>query len=310
MEIVFSHPGYLWFLLSIPVLIAAHFYSIKYTNKKALKFANFPAIEKATGQKLLTKNLTILAARSIILFLAILAAAGSTLWYTTQTTTSDYVLAIDASSSMLADDYSPNRLEAAKLSAELFIDTLPRSNTNAGIVSFAGTSFVDIQPTDDHSNIKQSIRNIEAKRVGGTDIGEAIITSINLLSSSNNPKVVILLTDGRTNVGETVDTAINYANNNQATVNTIGIGTSAGGQIAEDVTLTLDESTLKKIAEETSGVYIYASDNQALIDAYATMIELSNSKVPLNLSILSLVTAIILLLVEWSLINTKYKILP
>lgn len=309
MEIVFSHPNYLWFLLSIPVLVATHLLSIKYTTKKGLKFANFPAIEKATGEKITSYNLNILITRAAILTLTIFSVAGSTLWYTTLTTTSDYALAIDASSSMLADDYTPNRLEAAKLAAELFIDQLP-SATQVAVVSFAGTSFVDMQPSDDSGKIKQAIRDIEAKTVGGTDIGEAIITATNLLSISNNPKVIILLTDGRTNVGGNIEQAILYANTNQVTVNTIGIGTITGGNIAEDITLTLDEQTLQNIASGTSGKYILAQNNDELISAYEELLDLSNRKVSFNLSILFLVISIILLLVEWSLINTKYKILP
>ncbi len=309
MEIVFSHPSYLWFLLSIPILIFTHFLSIKYTSKKALKFANFPAIEKVTGDKLVTKNLLILITRSVILLLAILAAAGSILWYTTLTSSSDYVLAIDASSSMLADDYSPDRLEAAKSSAMVFLDSIP-SNTNIGVISFAGTSFVDSQLTNQRSFLRQAISSIQAKRVGGTDIGEAIVTASNLLSSSKNAKVIILLTDGRTNVGETIDDAITYANTNKVTINTIGIGTVAGGNIGSDITLTLDEETLKRISKETSGTYAIARNNNELAEAYKGMAELTNKKVPFNLSILSLVIAIILLLVEWGLINTRYKILP
>ncbi len=309
MEIVFSHPSYLWFLLSIPILIITHFLSIKYTSKKALKFANFPAIEKVTGDKLVTKNLSILITRSVILLLAILAASGSILWYTTLTSSSDYVIAIDASSSMLADDYSPDRLEAAKSSALLFLDSIP-SNTNVGIISFAGTSFVDSQLTNQRSSVRQAISDIQAKRIGGTDIGEAIVTASNLLSASKNAKVIILLTDGRTNVGETIGDAISYANTNKVTINTIGIGTVSGGNIGNDITLTLDEETLKRISEETSGTYALARNNNELAEAYKGMAELTNKKVPFNLSILSLVLAIILLLVEWGLINTRFKILP
>ncbi len=309
MEIVFSHPGYLWFLLSIPVLIVTHFISLKYTTKKALKFANFPAIEKATGDKLVTSEFSTLIIRSIIIVLAILAAAGSTLWYTTASTSSDYALAIDASSSMLADDFSPNRLEAAKQAALLFIDSLP-SSSNLGIISFAGTSFVDSQVSQDHNAIKKAVQAIEAKRVGGTDIGEAIITASNLLSTSQNPKVIILLTDGRSNVGQEVNDAIAYANTNKITINTIGIGTIAGGNIEDEITLTLDEDTLKNIAKETSGSYFLASSNEDLVDAYSSLLDISDKKVSLNLSIIFLITVIILLLIEWSLINTKYKIFP
>ena len=309
MEITFTHPYYLLLLFSIPILVITHFLSIRYTSKKALKFANFPAIEKITGEKLITKNTTILVTRSIILILAIMAAAGSTLVINKQTTNTDFVLAIDASSSMLATDYSPNRLEAAKQAALSFISNLP-SNTPIAIVSFAGTSFVDSQLTDDHSKAKAAINNIEAKRVGGTDIGGAIINSANLLSSSKNSKAVILLTDGRSNVGQSLEEAIEYANDNKITVNTIGIGTAAGGQITEDILLTLDEETIKNIAIKTSGKYIFAEDSNQLSDAYLTLLDLSTGKVPINLSIIFLISAIILLLVEWGLINTRYKILP
>src|SRR3989338_4478169 len=101
MEIIFRNAFYLWFLLAIILLIALHFTTLKYIKRRALKFANFEAIERVTGSEIFSKNVLLLYIRLLIVICVILAAAGTTVWYTGKSSNVDYVLAIDASSSML-----------------------------------------------------------------------------------------------------------------------------------------------------------------------------------------------------------------
>lgn len=306
----FSNPIYLWFLVAIPLMVLAHYLSLRFTRRKALKFANFPAIERITGRKILSKNYTLLLLRLVTLCLFIFSVAGTTLWYEGQTTEMDFILAIDSSGSMLARDYEPNRMEAAKESALLFVDNLP-GMSRVGVLSFAGVSFVKHRPSSDMDRIRDSIYNISVELVGGTAIGSAIITSSNLLAESEKAKVLILLTDGQNNVGPSIDTAIEYANENHLTINTIGIGTEEGGDLP-DLTFVskLDPVTLKLISNSTGGKYYEAKNETELSDVYKEIALSSVQKLSLNLSLYFLFFGLILLFVEWGLANTKYRTLP
>ncbi len=310
MALTFSNPDYLWFLLAIPVLILAHFISLRFINQKALKFANFKAIERITGSRILSKNMTLLSIRLFSLALIILAISGTSLTYRGLTSNSDFVLAIDSSSSMLTTDYKPNRLEAAKEAAKLFVDTTP-SNTKIGIVSFAGTSFVDLKSNNDHTKVKEVIENVQVKAIGGTDLGEAIVTSANLLTTSQNSKVIILLTDGRSNVGNIISESISYANSNNIIIHTVGMGTIKGDLLqGTDILLTLDEETLRKIADLTSGTYSRADNVNALRGSFINIASLTESKKAIELSLPFIIVALLLLILEWTLINTRYRTLP
>ncbi|MEM5871335.1 MAG: VWA domain-containing protein [Candidatus Aenigmatarchaeota archaeon] len=312
MEITFTNPSYLWFILVIPLIIFAHFISLRFIRRKALKFANFPAIEYVTGERILSKNYTLLLIRLITIFLLILAVSGATLWYEAEISDADYVIAIDASGSMLANDFKPNRLEAAKNSAILFIESV-KERSKIGVISFAGISYLKQTLTNDFTKVKESIKNISVELVGGTAIGSAIISSVNLLENSEKAKVLILLTDGQSNVGPSVEEALNYAKEKHVTIHTIGIGTEQGGGFPEmnlSFTSKLDEETLKKIAKETGGNYYYAKTEDEIKNAYEEISTKTKGKLSINLSLIFLILALILLALEWILVNTKFRTLP
>jgi Ca-activated chloride channel family protein len=312
MDVTFANPLYLWFLIAIPLMVLAHFISLKFTMRKALKFANFPAIEYVTGKRILSKNYLLLLIRLVILFLLILAVSGVVLWYEGETSEMDFMLAIDSSGSMLAKDYEPNRLESAKSAALSFVNSLPE-HTEVGVLSFAGVSFVKQRPTSDMSKVSRSIQNISIELAGGTAIGSAIISSVNLFREPGKTKAVVLLTDGQNNVGPSVEEAIKYANENHVTVHTIGIGTEEGGELI-DINLTfvskLDSETLKIIANQTDGRYYEAKNESELSEIYEDIALLGVKKISINLSLVFLIIAVILLFVEWGMINTKYRTLP
>jgi len=280
-------------------------------------FANFEAIRRVTGDqqtlrnsRILSKNIFLLIIQVFIVVVMIFSVAGVTIWYTGPSSENNFVLAIDASSSMLANDFEPNRLEAAKESAKLFVDSIS-SRTKIGLVSFAGTSFVEESLTTNLDDVKNKIEIIEIKRAGGTDLGEAIITSVNALLLDNKPMVVILLTDGRDTVGTEVAVAINYANDNQAVVHTIGVGSKAGGLFVETGLLTtLDEETLELIAVNTGGQYFRAENEEALKEVYKNIATFQEDKLSIELQMPLLLIALAFIFLEWGLINTRYRTLP
>ena len=317
-SVLFSKPHFLFLLLAIPVLIFIHFITMRAASKKAVKFANFEAISRITGHEVLSKNFALLFIRLIIFTLLILATAGTTIWYQGAGTNFDFVLAIDASNSMLVQDVPPSRIEAAKTAAKNFLDFVS-SNNKVGVVSFTGVATVEYDLTDDFTALKEKIDDIDVKQLGGTDIGGAIITSTNLLLKTNKPRVLILLTDGQGNIGPEIKDAVKYTIENGVIIHTIGIGTEEGGQIygpnlaslnLTAAILKLDEKGLIEIAAATEGKYYRAKDLDSLNNAYREIARFTTTKISKNLTLPFLVIAITLLLIEWSLINTKYRTIP
>jgi len=300
-------------LLSFIILVILHFITLKHIKRKALKFANFEAIERVTGTEILSKNVLLLYLRLLIVICVILAAAGTTIWYSGKSSNSDYALAIDASSSMLAEDIKPNRLEAAKSAAITFVDML-KSRTEIAVISFSGSSFIEQELTSDLLKVKSAIRGIEVKYVGGTDILDAVVTSVDMLFTGKNLKTIILLTDGQINVGS-VDEIIDYARKNKVTIHTIGIGTLAGGEMPVGMAgigiySKLDEDALKSIAYNTGGTYHIATSKSELSKAYADIITTSSVKLSFNASATLIFIALLLILIEWFLVNTRFRTLP
>ena len=312
MDITFLRPLYLTFLISVPFFIIMHFMILQHVKRRALKFANFEIIEKVTGGQVMNKNIVILIIRLTALILFTFSAAGTVIWYNSITSDFDYVIAVDASSSMLADDFNPNRMQAAKVAAVEFVENLP-PHTTVGLISFSGTSFVEQPLTTDKNLIRDKIMELGIRPVGGTDLGEALVTSTNLLlfNDMERARSIILLTDGQSNVGTDPEYGAEYANDHQVTVFTIGMATTEGGQFSQIEAISrLDEDTLKLIASNTGGVYYRAENRYELEQAYFDISTSSEQKVSSNLQLPLLLMALFLLFLEWGLINTKYRTLP
>ena len=309
MEIIFEKPDYLWLLLVVPIIMIVHFLTLKVTNRKALKFANFEIMERVTGGQSVSKNFFLLIIRTIIILLFILALAGANVTYLGQGTNHDFAIVLDSSNSMLVQDLQPNRMEVAKLRAGEFIDKL-NSNNNVAVLTFASTAFLESSLSNDPVDTKSVISTIQARETGGTAIGDAIVSGANALITSDRSKVVILITDGRSNIGIDVDTAIEYARLKQVMIHTIGIGTTQGGEYTPGVNLTLDEFTLKRISSETNGKYFKVASSEDLANAYDVIAGLTETTVYRDLTLAFTLAALFLLLIEWILFNTKYRTIP
>lgn len=317
MEITFLNPKYLWLLLTVPLLILTHMFALRYLRTRAWLFSNFEAIKRVTGHqqslrntRMLSKNIFLLIIQLLVVIALIFSVAGTTLWYIGPSSVNNFVLAIDASASMLADDFFPNRLEVAKESAKEFINTIS-AKTKIGIVSFSGTSEIDIGLTDNFQEAKKKIDDISVKRIGGTDLGEAIITSVNVLLTDDKARVIVLLTDGRDTVGTEISEAVNYVNEKKVIVHTIGVGTEQGGSfVRTNLISTLDEETLENIASRTGGEYFRADDKETLLEAYRNIATFTKERIPIHLQLPLLLISLALIFLEWGLINTRYRTLP
>ena len=199
----------------------------------------------------------------------------------------DIVLVIDISSSMLATDFSPNRLEAVKKTAKDFINA--RSGDRIGVLVFAGESFIQCPLTVDQ-NVLLSLMdeiNVAEQSYDGTAIGMAIASATNRLRHSDaKSKVMILLSDGSNNAGELDPlTSADLASNFNIKIYTIGAGTNQDvsfipgrGYIRNEI----DEATLKSIAERTDGKYFRATNVAGLEQVYETIDALERTEIEIK----------------------------
>ena len=196
----------------------------------------------------------------------------------------DMVLVLDISSSMLADDFSPNRLEVVKQTARDFISG--RRGDRVGLLVFAGQSFIQCPLTVDLDVLQNLLKEvtIAPRDYDGTAIGMAIANATNRLRHSEaKSKVMILLSDGSNNAGEIEPTtAADLAAEFDIRIYTIGAGTNQSytripgrGLIRNEI----DEETLMEIAEKTGGKYFRATDQTALTDIYNEINQLERSEI-------------------------------
>jgi len=283
-----------------------------------MKFANFQALKRVTDDKVVTKNHLMLILRCCIILCLVLAIASTTLWYKGESSNNDFIVAVDTSSSMTVSDFKPTRIDAAKSYIDTFIDNV-KPGANIGIVSFSGASFVEHLPSNDKSEIKTAVSGIQPASVGGTDIAGAIVTSTNLLLSSNNGKIIVLITDGSNTVSffnkDPIEEGIAYAKRNNIMIYTIGIGTNSGpiGYLPEyyNVSSVFDDTSLEKIANETGGKYFYAGNNQELDATYKDILSnTTQAYIPIRLSSWLAVAALIILFIEWGLASTRFRSIP
>jgi Ca-activated chloride channel family protein len=306
MEFTFSHPQYLLLLFALPLLFFIHFLSLGNKKKRALKFANFDAIARIQGVDFFSKNVVILFLNLVIATLIIFAVSGLTFSTTAKSSSFSFVIAIDSSESMEANDFLPDRITVAKETAVDFVDSAPLG-FRAGIISFSGSSRIEKDVTDRKDELRTAINGINIGGFGGTDVYEAILTASNLLKNEES-KAIILLSDGQINAGN-VDEAIDYANYNQVVVHTIGMGTKEGG-MTEYAISKLDEDSLKSLSYNTGGNYFSAENKENLSNAFLEMYALTDRKVAISLADYLLIFSVILLVFEFFLTNTRYLNLP
>lgn len=244
----------------------------------------------------------------------------------------DIMLAMDVSTSMLAEDLKPNRIEAAKHVATEFISGRP--DDNIGLSIFAGEAFTQCPMTTDHGSLLSLLQNVRTDIAArgliddGTAIGMGLANAVSRLKDSKaKSRVVILLTDGSNNRGDISPlTAAEIAKSLGIRVYTIGVGTNkvapypmpvAGGVQYVNIPVEIDEETLRKIASTTDGDFYRATSNKELSRIYKEIDQLEKSK--LNVTKFSkkyeayqpfALAAVLLLLLELLLRITVFRRIP
>jgi Ca-activated chloride channel homolog len=290
-HIVFAYPVVFSLLLLIPLLI---FWYAKRSRQGTVLVSSTRNFGPTQSWKNWFRHIPFLM-RVLAIICLILALARPQIRNDEELTNGegiDIILCLDISGSMLAQDFSPNRMEAAKRVASDFIDARPTDRI--GLVIFSGESFTMAPLTTDRTVLKNQLFTVESGLLeDGTAIGSGLATSVERLrSSKSRSKVIILLTDGENN-GGLIDpnTAKEIAKSVGVRVYTIGVGTegfapmpvqTAGGVIMQKEKVSIDEKLLTQIANETGGKYFRAKDNESLSSIYKEIDQLEKTRIEIT----------------------------
>lgn len=291
----FEYPHLLW-LLVIPVLLIVHYIYLELCGRRPHLRVSDIRYWKAGGKSVLSylRHAPMLL-RTVALSMIIIAIArprSSSKMDKIDTEGIDIVLAMDVSTSMLARDFTPDRISAAKDIAIEFISQRP--SDRIGIVVFAGESYTQCPLTTDRATLINLMKEIQTGLIeDGTAIGNGLATAVARMQGSDaKSRVVILLTDGVNNRGEiTPQTAADIAKTYGIRVYTIGVGANGTapypvitpwGVQMQDVEVEIDEDLLKGIAETTGGRYFRATDNTKLSEIYSEINKMEKARTTID----------------------------
>ncbi|MGL5683838.1 MAG: vWA domain-containing protein [Marinifilaceae bacterium] len=287
----FANPQYFWILVLLVPMIVWYIFKEK-TSHADLQYSSLTPFKgiKHKGYIWMRHVLFVLRVLSIFFLVCALARPqSSNNWQTYTSEGIDIVLALDISGSMLAQDFQPDRLEAAKEVATKFI--LERPQDKIGLVIFSGESFTQSPLTTDQAVLVNLLRDIKSGMIeDGTAIGLGLANSVNRLKESQSKsKVIILLTDGVNNRGAIAPlTAAELAKSFGIRVYTIGVGTygeapypfqTPFGIQMQNTPVEIDEEVLTQIADLTGGKYFRATDNKKLAAIYDEIDKLEKTKI-------------------------------
>jgi Ca-activated chloride channel family protein len=289
----FADPKFFWLLLAVPFIGLIYIWALEKNHGKVRlstldRFAQKGLPFKAWFRHILF-GLKLLGIALVIIALA--RPQDSKSWENRTAEGIDIMIALDVSTSMLAQDFKPNRIEASKEVAMNFINSRP--DDRMGLVIYEGESFTQVPLTTDHTVLQRMFSEVKTGRLeGGTAIGMGLATSVSRLKDSEaKSKVVILLSDGENTAGAIHPTdAAKIAQQFGVRVYTIGVGSTgtarapvaidrSGRYIYDRVKVKIDESTLKEIAEETGGQYFRATNKKKLEAIYQEIDRLEKTRI-------------------------------
>jgi len=288
--ISFAYPLVLWLLLLVPVYLILYYRKLK-SSEPTLVFSKvglFAKRKSSWREKFASTPLYLRLLTFVVLIVALARPQSFSSGENVYTEGIDIVIVLDISGSMLAEDFRPNRMEAAKKITQDFISG--RTSDQIGLVIFSRDAFTQCPLTIDYAVLKNLLQDVKSGMIeDGTAIGNAIANGVNRLKDSKaKSKVMILLTDGVNNAGE-VDpmTATDIAKTFGIRIYTVGIGTigqapypfqTPFGIRYQMVPVEIDEALLKNIAQTTDGKYFRATGNKKLEEIYQSIDKLEKTK--------------------------------
>ena len=272
----FAQAQYLFLLLLIPFFFIFYAVMLKLRKRRIRRFGDESLVKEIMPSSSVSKGWVKTVLFSVAFFFFVIGLSRPQIGAKLkehQTKGVEIMIALDVSNSMLAQDYSPNRLERAKLSISRLVDRL--RDDRIGLIVFAGNSFVQLPITTDYVSAKMFLNSIstESVPVQGTAIGEAINTAVRSFSAqSEKSRAIVIITDGENNEDDPV-AAAKQAAELGVRIFTIGVGSPEGqpipvdGELLRDrngeiVVSRLDEKVLQDVAEAGNGVYVRAGNRE------------------------------------------------
>ena len=286
---IFAESGYLFLLLLIPLFIIVQTLVLRFRRRRLEKFGDEALVKNLMPSYSKAKVWLRLSFFLLAFFFFVLGISRpqmGAILKEHKTRGAEVMIVLDVSNSMLAEDYSPNRLERAKLAISRVVDKL--RDDRIGLVVFAGNSFVQLPITTDYVSAKMFLGSIstESVPIQGTAIGDAISTALRSFSAqSDRSRAIIVITDGENHEDDPV-AAASQAAEMGVRVFTIGVGSTEGKMIpfegdylrdkdGNPVVTRLDEAVLQDVAAAGKGLYVRAGNSEfglnPIIDEIARM---------------------------------------
>ncbi len=290
---IFANPSYLYLLILLIPVIAWYIRTQKgaQASLKVPTVSAFAKLPRSYKHYLRHVNFGILVTAMGLLIVVLARPQSTDSWSKSDTEGIDIMISLDVSGSMLAADFKPNRVEAAKDVASQFI--LGRPTDNIGLVIFAKESFTMCPMTTDHAVLLNLLKDVNTELIDGnaTAIGNGLATAVNRIKDGQaKSKTIILLTDGTNNAGDVAPiTSAEIAKAFGVRVYTVGVGTQGtapfpamtpyGTVVYQDMKVDIDEPTLKEIASITGGQYFRATDKSKLKSIFEEIDKMEKTKI-------------------------------
>ena len=272
----FASPRFLMLLWLVPLIPVLYALMLSLRRRRVRSFGDPSMVEALMPHRSRAKGWVriILFDLALMFFIIGLARPGiGAKLSKRETSGAEIMVCLDVSNSMLAEDYSPNRLERAKLAVSRMVDKL--EDDRIGLIIFAGSSFVQLPITTDYVSAKMFLGSIDTESVPvqGTAIGDAIYTAASSFSAqSEKSRAIVVITDGENHEDDPVEAARQAADAG-IKVYTIGVGSAQGlpiplkGELLKDkdgniVVTRLDETTLRQVAKAGNGAYVHAGNEE------------------------------------------------
>ena len=260
-------PGWLWLLVVVAGLAAAYVVLQRRRRQYAVRFTNLDLLASVAPKRPGWRRHVPAAAIALALGVLVVAAARPARDERVASEEATVMLVLDVSASMRATDVAPSRMQAAVEAATDFVDDLPE-RLRVGLVAFDTSARVVATPTIDHQAVADGLARLRPGT--GTAAGEGIITALDLLTGSGEAGAIVLLSDGVTTVGRSVEDAVAAAREQSVPVTTIAFGTDDGtvevaGRI---VPVPADPVTMEAVADATGGQFFTAATGDQLRSVY------------------------------------------
>jgi Ca-activated chloride channel homolog len=274
------------------------------------------ALRRMGKGKLITANITHLILRCLIILFLVIAASGASFWVMGNKGNSNIIYVLDSSASMTSSDIGSSRFDTSKSLIASLINNAPRGVEYA-LISFAGVSTIQKTFTEEKAEILLALEQTPISRIGGTDVGGALITATNLFQSRpDEGKTLIIISDGLDNAGSfisgTISEAVEYARQNQVIIHAIAVGTDSGplGFLPEyyQIPSMFNDEIMILMTEETGGTYHRLETMDELQDIIDELeLESERAYVNYNLFFWAPLMVFFLLIMEWIIANTIYR---